>query len=262
MVDGVAMPLAVARLALTDDGVARGDGAFETIGVWDGRAFRLEDHLARLAASLEASALPAADLELIAEEVHQLLARAPGDAALRIYVTGSGTRVLTLAPQPVRPDPTVLSLQPGPWISPRDGYAAAGAKTMSYGPNMAATRRAREAGADDALLYSVPDRHVLEGPTFGVVFVARGVVHVPSEDLGIVPSISRRTLVDIAMAHGLDVLHGTWPVDVLADADELIVSSSIRDAIAVQRVDDWTFGRAHPVRDMLSRELMIRRRGR
>ena len=106
----------------------------------------------------------------------------------------------------------------------------------------------------------MPDRHVLEGPTFGVLFVARGVVHVPSEDLGIVPSISRRTLIEIALAHGLDVLHGAWPVDVLADADELIVSSSIRDAIAVQRVDGWTFGRTHPVRDMLSRELGRRRR--
>lgn len=260
MVDGVAMPLAAARLAMTDDGVARGDGAFETIGVWDGAPFRLDDHLGRLSASLAASALPAADIELIATEARDLVTGTPGDAALRIYVTGSGTRVLTLAPQPVRPDPNVLSLQPGPWISPRDGYAAAGAKTMSYGPNMVATRRARAAGADDALLYSVPDRHVLEGPTFGVLFVARGVVHVPSEDLGIVPSISRRTLIEIALAHGLDVLHGAWPVDVLADADELIVSSSIRDAIAVQRVDGWTFGRTHPVRDMLSRELGRRRR--
>ncbi|MEO2104514.1 MAG: hypothetical protein ABGZ36_02620, partial [Actinomycetota bacterium] len=68
VVDGVAMPLAAARLAMTDDGVARGDGAFETIGVWDGAPFRLDDHLGRLSASLAASALPAADIELIATE--------------------------------------------------------------------------------------------------------------------------------------------------------------------------------------------------
>ncbi len=260
MLDGMRVPLDAARLAVTDAGVARGDGAFETIGVWDGRPFRLEDHLTRLRASLAAIALPDVDPGLLEAESRRMVAGTTADAALRIYCTGSGSRVLTLTAQPQRPDPKVLSLQPGPWIQPVGDYAAAGAKSMSYGPNMAAHRRAVAEGADDALLVSVPDGWILEGPTFGVLIVARGVVHVPEVALGIVDSISRRTLEEIAVDRGLDVIGGRFTVEVLADAEEVIVCSSIRDAIAVRRVGAVALDRQTPVRDMLSDELWKRRR--
>lgn len=261
LINGVATPLADALMRITDHGVARGDGAFETVGVWGGVPFRLTDHLARLAASLRALALQPADLDLIAEEAARLVDGVAQDAALRIYVTGSGARALTLAALPVRPDPRVLVPQPAPWVRPVGEYALAGAKLMSYGPNMAATRHARAAGADDALLCSVPEGTVLEGPTFGLVFMARGVMHVPAASLGIVDSISRRTLVEIAVAHGLDVLEGAWGLKALGKAEEVIVSSSLRDAIAVERIGEMRFSRATPVRDMLSLELDRRRRG-
>lgn len=260
LVDGQAQALADARIAITDGGVARGDGAFETIGVWDGRPFRLADHLQRLSGSLEALSLPPVDTQLLAHESTALLAGLDTDAALRIYITATGTRVLTLSAQPERIEPKHLASQPAPWIQPIGSYGPAGAKSMSYGPNMAATRHAQAAGADDALLCSVPDGYVLEGPTFGVVFVARGIVHAPDVALGIVDSISRRTLLEIAEQHGIDVLTGRWGLEALTAAEEVIISSSIRDAIAVEQVDEFTFGRQHPVRDLLSSELWRRRR--
>lgn len=260
VIDGVRMPLADASLSLTDAGVARGDGAFETVGVWDGRPFRLDDHLSRLGWSLEALCLPPAPQQILIEECRQLVAdHAQGDGALRIFVTGSGTRIVTLTGQPAPPDLEVLIPQVGPWIQPRTDYRPAGSKSMSYAANMAAGRMARQAGGDDALLFSVPDRYVLEGPTFGVVFVARGIVHAPSTRLGIVDSISRRTLLDIAADHQLEVLTGHWPIEVLADADEVITSSALRPAVAARRVGKWTFGR-HPVADLLAQGLEARRR--
>lgn len=260
-IDGVVMPLSEAALPLLDEGVQRGDGAYDTVGVWDGRPFRLDDHLERLAASLAAIRLPPVDEAALRAEIAKLLDGVRGDAVLRFHLTASGTRVVTLAPPPVRREPRVLIPQPAPWIQPATRYPPAGAKTMSYGPNMQATRAAQAAGGDDALLVTVDGRHVLEGPTFGVVWVAGGVVHAPDEALGIVASISRRTLLEEAADAGLEVRLGSWPVEELAAADEVIISSAVRDAIAVRRVGDWVLPEATPVRDLLSAALTRRRRG-
>jgi branched-subunit amino acid aminotransferase/4-amino-4-deoxychorismate lyase len=261
LLDGVLLPLEETRLAVTDGGVARGDGAFETVGVWDGRPFRMADHLARLAASLAAVGLPAPDLALLEAEARMLLdALGAADAALRFYVTGSGTRLLTLGPQPQRPPAVRLVPQPAPWIRPLGTYGPAGAKTMSYGPNMAAQRAAVRAGGDDALLVSL-EGHVLEGPTFGVLWVSGDVVHAPARELGIVDSVSRRTLLDAARAAGLAVQEGRYALSDCTRAAEFLVCSAVRDVIAVQRLGDHVFGPVTPVRDLLAKALEEARRG-
>ncbi|MEE8601202.1 aminotransferase class IV [Euzebya tangerina] len=258
-INGVSCPLADAALAVTDAGVARGDGAFETVGVWGGRAFRLEDHLDRLEASAAAIALDPPPREDLLADARAVLDGVAADAALRLYVTATGSRIVTLSALPERGTVRVLSPQPAPWIQPPAAYHPAGAKTMSYGPNMTAGRLAVRDGADDALLISHPDAWILEGPTFGVVFASGGVLHAPSVDLGIVDSISRRTLLEIAGDRGIEVLYGHWPLAELATADEVIISSSLRPATAVARVGSWTFGE-HPIADLLDRELRKRRR--
>jgi branched-subunit amino acid aminotransferase/4-amino-4-deoxychorismate lyase len=160
-INGKVVPLVEACLPVTDEGVARGYGAFETVGVWDGRPFRLAEHLDRLAASLEAILLPVPDRDVLEDDVARLLDGLTGDAALRLYVTGSGPRIVTLDVQPERVNAHHLVPQPAPWIRPRASYGPAGAKTMSYLPNMVASRAAEAAGGDDALLVSL-DGTVLE----------------------------------------------------------------------------------------------------
>jgi branched-subunit amino acid aminotransferase/4-amino-4-deoxychorismate lyase len=260
LVDGAAMPLAQARLSVLDDGVARGDGAFETIGVWGGRPFRIADHLERLERSLTAIALPPPDRALIEQEAAALCDGVTADAALRIYVTASGTRLLTLDHQPQRPDIRWLLPLPAPWIRPLGSFDPAGAKSMSYMPNMAATRAAQRAGADDALLIS-HEGYVLEGPTFGVCWVVGETVHAPDVTLGIVDSISRRSLLRLAVEEGLEVVTGRWALPALAEASELLICSSVRDVIAVQRAGEHSFDGPTPIRDVLSRALAAARRG-
>lgn len=259
LINGERVPLAEATLPVTDEGVARGDGAFETMGVWGGRPFRPADHLARLTSSLAAIGLPPADTGLLHAEMEALLDGVDGDAALRMYVTASGTRMLTLTAQPVRLPARHLVPQPAPWIRPLSTYGPAGAKTMSYMPNMAATRAAQAAGGDDALLVSL-EGLVLEGPTFCVLWVHEGVVHTPAVDLGVVDSISRRTLVDIARKAGYDVVEGHWRLAEIADATEFLVCSSVRPVIAATQVGTRTFGQDTPVRDLLAAALDARRR--
>ena len=259
-VDGQLVTLAAARLPVTDEGVARGDGAFETVGVWDGRPFRLDDHLRRLAASADAALLPEPDAVALRGDIGRLLDGWDADGALRLYVTGSGTRVATLSPPPPDREVTALSVQPGPWIRPLGSWRPAGAKTMSYLPNMAATRAAQAAGADDALLVTL-EGWVAEGPTFAVLWAAGGRLYAPPPSLGIVDSISRRTLLEVAAAGGVEVVAEPRPLDHLLGADEVMAVSSVRDLVVVRRVDDRRFEGATPLRDRLAKELWARRRG-
>jgi branched-subunit amino acid aminotransferase/4-amino-4-deoxychorismate lyase len=260
IVDGERMPLTDARLALTDEGVTRGDGAFETVGVWDGRPFRLADHLDRLQASLRAINLPAVDTDVIAKEAADVVEGVGAvDAALRMYVTASGTRIVTLAPQPARSPARRLVPQPAPWVRPRTEYPPAGAKTMSYGPNMTATRAAERAGGDEALLIST-EGLILEGPTFCVMWVRDGRVHTPEPALGIVDSISRRTLLTLAAEAGYQTVEGAWPLAALAAATEAMICSSVRPVIALTAVGDVTFPTEAPVATDLAARLDRRRR--
>lgn len=260
LIDGVPARLASARIDVRTEGLLRGDGAFETVGVWQGRPFRLEAHLDRLAASCASLVIPAPDRRRIADDVAVLLDGVAEDAALRLYVLAGGTRVTMLSRRPRRDVLQHLMPMAAPWVTPADPLRPAGAKTLSYAANMAATRRAQQQGADDALLLSHPDGYLLEGPTFGLLFVARGVVHAPDTTLGIIDSISRRVLLEVARDHDLDILYGSWHLDALADAEEVIVSSSLRTPTAVARVGDHTFYRPSPVCDLLAAELAHQRR--
>ena len=252
------MSLDAANLAITDDGVARGDGAFETVGVWGGRAFRFADHLDRLTRSLSAVALPAPDRDLIVREAQSLLADAVGDGALRIYITASGTRMVTLSPPPQRPDTQTLDPQVAPWIRPLDSYAAAGAKTMSYLPNMAATRRAQANGCDDALLVSL-EGWVLEGPTFAVLWSVDGHLHAAPLELGIVDSISRRTVLELAAEAGITVVEDPRPLDHLLAADEVMICSAVRSLLPIRRVGEQRFDGPTPMLDQLAPALFAAR---
>lgn len=246
-VDGRVGPLADAVLPLTTEGLLRGDGAFETVGVWGGRPFRLDAHLDRLVRSLRALMLPQPDLDRLAGAVAELRERfGPHDGMLRISVLSGGTQLVTLAPQPVRPDITTLLSRPAPWIRPLGTFGPAGAKSLSYAANMAALRAAEAAGAQDALLVSL-EGLVLEGTTFAVLWVRDGVLRTPAVDLGIVDSISRQSLLDLAREAGVPVEEGRWPLEELREASEVLVCSSVRPCTAIRRLDAWTYEGPAPV---------------
>jgi branched-chain amino acid aminotransferase len=257
-IDGQRVPLAEAVLPLTDPVVLRGDGIFETLGVWGGRAFALEDHLGRLVRSLEAAGLAPVDLDRLRAEVAEVLDGVTADAALRLVVSASGRRIVLLDHPPQRPPLRRLVLVPAPWISPHSPLA--GVKSLSYQPNMAALRAAQDAGADDALLHT-PDGIVLEGTTFGVCWVVDGVVEAPALALGILDSISRRAVLELARETGHAVAEGHYTLDRLERASEVLLISSLRPLAAAVQVGDLRLPPSAPLCRRLAPLLEARRRG-
>jgi branched-subunit amino acid aminotransferase/4-amino-4-deoxychorismate lyase len=127
-----------------------------------------------------------------------------------------------------------------PWHSAGADWELAGAKTLSYAPNMSASRRATADGFDDALLTTVEDI-ILEGPTFSVAWVIGGVVETPGLELGILDSITRRVMLEIAADLGIEVVQGRWDLARLQAADEVMALSTVREIQPVSVVGAMRF---------------------
>jgi branched-chain amino acid aminotransferase len=226
-VDGEVTPTAVAPIGLKDDGVYRGDGAFEVIRLYGGRPFALGEHIDRLARSAAAIELEF-DRAALEREIEVLLEEAAaGDGQLRLIVTRGGRRIAATEPIPVHGETIRLAT-----VTYQPTVILTGVKSLSYAANMQATRIARATGAEEAVLVR-PDGVVLEPPTSSIFWVsAGGALRTSSLEAGVLASITRDRLIK-----ALEVEQGEWQVDDLRGAGEAFLASTTREIQAVGSID-------------------------
>jgi branched-chain amino acid aminotransferase len=242
-VDGEIMPIAEATISATDEGLIRGDGVFEVIRVYDGQPFALEEHLARLQRSAENLRL-ALDVEAVRSDAHRLLAEAgagPDHGQLRIMLTRGGRRLLMTEPLHVSPERTRLAT-----ITYSPTRILDGIKSLSYAPNMLATRLAQERGFDEALLVT-PHGRVLEAPTSSFFWIKDGAVLTPPLDDHILASITRRIVIELSGAQ-----ERPCTLEDARGADEAFLASTTREVQPVSALDDHEYSAQTPVSDRLA----------
>ena len=228
-------------VSVHDAGFVRGDGCFEAVRSYAGQPFAVAEHLERLQRSAGALALELPALDKISTWIDQAAAVA-GDGIVRIIATRGGPHpgvappVVIVMTEPLPPKLSALALLPmrAPWHPAGRRWELAGAKTLSYGPNVNASRVARSRGFDDAVLLS-DDEMLLEGPTFTIGWVVDGVVETPSLDLFILDSITRRYVID----H--EAVEGRFGLNRLAQASEVFAMSTLKEVMPVLRVGDRQF---------------------
>ncbi|SOC49245.1 4-amino-4-deoxychorismate lyase [Blastococcus aggregatus] len=267
----VAVPADEAVVTAWDQGLVRGDGAFESVAVLDGGTPHLPAHLARLTRSAALLEIPHPGDDAWRALVGAVLAGWPVDTegVIRLLLTrGPGddappTALALLAPVPaetVRQRTTgvsVISLSLG---VPADFRARApwllgGAKTLSYAVNMAAYRHAHSLGADDVVLTSL-EGELLEGPTSTVAWAAGGTLHTPPTETGILPGTTVARLFERASAEGWPTARTRATVDDLHAADAVWLLSGVRGAAPVHTLDGVRRGDAgltSRVRELLAR---------
>lgn len=226
-VDGKVTATGEARIPLRDDGLYRGDGAFEVIRLYGGRPFALGDHVDRLERSAAALELEFDRAALEAEIEALLAAHGDGDGQLRLIVTRGGRRIAAVEPLPPHAETLRLAT-----VTYCPTVILNGVKSLSYAANMQATRLAQAQGADEAVLVQ-PDGTVLEPPTSSIFWVSpQGALRTPALDAGVLESITRDRLVK-----SLHVEEGAWPVADLRAAHEAFLASTIREIQAVSAID-------------------------
>lgn len=245
LVDGQPVDPLAPAIPAVDLGFVRGVGVFEAVRVHQGTPFALHRHLDRLAQSASANGTPLAprgDLERWCTH----LAAEGKDCVIRLIATpgspfGAPPSTVLIA----EPVPPVLATYrfaviAAPWHPAGAPWRLAGAKTISYGPNLQATEEAKAAGFDDAILVS-RDRIVLEGPTSSVGWVSDGSLVLPDLSLGVLDSITRQLAVELADDLGIAHHTAVTPIDTLLSADEVLVLSTVKGVRPVVQVDDTHF---------------------
>jgi branched-chain amino acid aminotransferase len=225
-VDGTIGPADEMTIPITDDGLLRGDGVFEVARLYAGRPFAWDEHVTRLKRSA-ANVRLEFDLAAAQAEVDALLARVGAvDGALRLLITRGGRRVAVVSSLPERvPAITLGTIQYAPT------RVLDAVKSLSYAANMLASRLAREAGADEALLVT-PHGRVLEAPTSAFFYVLDGGLHTPPLADHILDSITRRHVIALTGATER-VLH----CDQLLELEESFLASTTREVQPVSAID-------------------------
>ncbi|PPF14693.1 aminotransferase class IV [Rathayibacter rathayi] len=238
-------------LDVTDLGFTRGDGIFETINLVDGRLQALDAHLDRFARSARMLDLPRPDRAAWVDAIATAVAAHPrvAEAMLKTILTRgvegggrpTGVVVVQTSPDfgPARRDGVrVVLLDRGlrsdvqatsPWL-------LAGAKTLSYAVNRAASREAAHRGADDAVFVS-SDGYLLEGPSANLVLLAGGELVTPPPSLGLLPGTTQADLFALAPGLGLGTAVRPLRAGDLEAAEAAWLVSSARNAAPIRAVD-------------------------
>ncbi len=244
LIDGELVNPHVASVSVFDIALLRGFGCFEALRSYGGVAFRQGEHLDRLERSAQSLGLDLPEREAMDTWVADRAA--VGDCTVRVVVTGGtderGTgedsRFIVFSEPLAHVDPTVTLLPvEAPWHPDGAVSELTGAKTLSYGPNVAARIHAKAEGFGDALLIG-RSGNVLEGPTNTVAWIRYGVLETPELGLGILASVTRKAVLEVARRLGIPVSEGRFPLERMLAADEVIALSTLREIQPVVKIGE------------------------
>lgn len=247
-VNGTLLDRDEARVSAFDHGLTVGDGVFETVKVVDGVPFALGRHIERLARSATGLGLAAPDLDEVRTASEAVCAQAPvGLHRLRITYTGGvsplgsergddgPTLVVAIAPAAPPAESTTVAVVPWPR---NERGALSGLKTTSYGENVKALAEAKRFGATEAVFADTVGR-LSEGTGSNVFLVVDGELVTPALTTGCLDGITRQLVIEWSGAREVEA-----PVEILAEAVEFFLTSSIRDVQAIEAIVGDRFARS------------------
>jgi len=257
--DGRFLPLAAARISPLDRGFLFGDAVYEGIPVYDGRVYRLEEHLERLERSLReiriGEALPRADWRRL---FGGLVARnGGGNLLIYVQVTRGVEPERMHVPAPgLRPTVFAMAsrLAPLPADPMQRGTDAVTAEDFRWGrcdikattllANVLLKWWAQDLGASEALL--LRDGHLTEGSTSSAHVVLGDRLVTPPQTHHVLPGTTRGVLLELAHRCAIESVVGEVSEAELRAAPEIILASAGGGVRAVTRLDGRPVGHGRP----------------
>lgn len=257
--NGRLLPPAEAHISPLDRGFLFGDGVYEVLPVYGGRAYRLDAHLERLDRSLrEIRMAPVLDragwLAAFGKLVH---GNGGGDLLLYVQVTRGAEADRNHVPRPDTP-PTVfacvspLPVQPAAVIEGGTQavtaedlrWARCDIKTTSLLGNVLHRWQAADAGASETIL--LRSGWLTEGSSSSAHVVKGGRIRTPPQTNAILPGTTRSVLHELAARAGIAVERRAIGEAELRDADEVIIASAGAGIRAVAQLDGRPVGDGRP----------------
>ncbi|MBM4136076.1 MAG: branched-chain amino acid aminotransferase [Nitrospira sp.] len=252
--NGKLVPAKEAVVSVFDHGFLYGDGVYETLRVYDGVVFMLDEHLSRLyrSSSLIGLTIPFAKDHLKISIYETLIANSLRNAYVRLTVSrGKGS--IGLDPD-LCPEPTIVimaqELKAYPKSFYEKGISLSIAKTrrnlkeainpriksLNFLNNILAKIEAKKAGTYEAVMLNV-NRKLTEGTISNLFFSKGGILCTPSLECGILDGITRGLIVVLALRDGLMMKEGEFIREDLYSADEVFITNTTLEVMPVSKVD-------------------------
>ncbi len=261
--DGEIVDQAEAKVSVFDHGLLYGDGVFEGIRFYNGRVFRLEEHVERLFLSAKAILLKMLWTESEVCDIVRDTIRANGlvDGYVRLVVTrGSGG--LGLNPY-LCPKPSMFCIAASIQLYPEEYYAkglelvtcstrrpshatlSPQIKSLNYLNNIMAKAECVQAGAMEGLMLN--DEGTVAECTGDTIFIVKnGVVITPKITDGALDGITRAVIFELCERLEIEIIEDTITRYDVYTADESFLTGTAAEVIPVVKVDDRSIGDGMP----------------
>ncbi len=261
--DGNLVPKEEAKVSVFDHGYLYGDGVFEGLRVYNGRVFKLTEHLVRLYESAKSIML---EIYLNMEEMEKAVLKTVAanklrDAYIRIVVS-RGVGDLGLDPQKC-PKPTIVIIASKISIFPEELYQKGlkvvtvatrrnipdaldpKIKSLNYLNNILVKIEANQAGVLEAIMFN-RSGYITEGSGDNIFIVRRGELITPPTYIGALEGITRECVMELARERGYSVLERPFTRHDLYIASECFLTGTAAEVIPVIDVDGRVIGEGRP----------------
>lgn len=256
--NGRLVPIDEIRISPLDRGFLFGDGVYEVVPAYGGKLLRAREHFARLQRSMDEIALANPyTVDGWVDAVKALLAHHPGDQAVYIQVTrGVPPKRDHVIPKGLAPTVFMMS---SPMVNPSAEMIAKGVacvsasdfrwhkchiKSVSLLGNVLARQISADAGAVETVLFR--DGYLTEAAASNVFVVKGGTVYAAPQDNHILLGITYELLAELARSGELKFEVRPVAETVVRAADEIWLSSSTKEVLAVTTLDGKPVGAGVP----------------
>ncbi|MBD9360648.1 D-amino acid aminotransferase [Methylomonas fluvii] len=253
--NGAYLPLADAKVSVLDRGFLFGDGVYEVIPAYNGRLFRLEDHIVRLNNSLSGIRLPLPHSVADWEAIFRPLLADDRDQYIYLQVTrGYAPKRDHGFPEQIVPTIFAMCADIKPFAGRIDGIKAitlddtrwqlCNIKAITLLGNILLRQEALDQGSAEAIL--VRNGYVVEGAASNLFAVLDGELITPPKSHEILPGITRDVILELAAAHNIPYQEDIIALEALHNASEIWVTSSTREIVPVIELDGQQVGDGKP----------------
>jgi branched-chain amino acid aminotransferase len=272
-IDGKYLDEKTAKVSVFDHGLLYGDGVFEGIRIYNGRVFKLKEHLDRLFYSAKAILLdiPISHEQLTKAVVETCRRNKLRDGYVRLLVT-RGVGTLGLNPRSCK-NPSVIIIAGKIQLYPPEFYEKGlqivtvpttrnlhnavnpAIKSLNYLNNILAKIEANNAGCEEAIMLNA-EGFVAECTGDNIFIIKDNHLYTPPLSAGALYGITRRTVMELALEAGLKVSEPNLTRYDLFNADECFVTGTAAELVPVTKIDGRIIGNGKPgpiTRDLESR---------
>jgi branched-chain amino acid aminotransferase len=262
-IDGQYLDEANAKISVFDHGLLYGDGIFEGIRAYNGRVFKLKEHIDRLFYSAKAILLtiPLSHAEIMRAVVHTCRQNGIRDGYIRLLVT-RGVGGLGLNPNRCK-KPSVIIIADKIQLYPAEMYERGldiitvptvrnlhsalnpAIKSLNYLNNILAKIEANNGGCEEAIMLN-SEGYVSECTGDNVFIIKDGQMFTPPLSAGALYGITRGVVMELARQSGMSVSEPNLTRYDMFNADECFLTGTGAELIPVVKIDGRVIGTGKP----------------